>query len=109
MQTANQIRNYEGSVLSERPSDHAAIGAPPAPTSGIFMSPNRNGPENCKDIQSRNGQTFELVAEIWDDELADTPIAALIRFPDGLEIQAYEEEIGWGECTVGGKPWPPQA
>lgn len=109
MQNENEIRNQDGLVLRERPVSHyAAKSMPPAPRSGIFMSPNENGPDNCPDIQSRNGQMFQLVAEVWDEDLDDAPLTALIRFPDGLEIEALEEEIGWGECVVGGKPWPPE-
>jgi len=109
MISPNIIRNEDGVVLKQRPPDHSnTADMLPAPKSGTFNSPHTQGPDNCLDIQSRNGQSFELIAEIWSDDLIDLPPQALIRFPDGLEIVAWEEEIGWGECFVGGKPWPPQ-
>lgn len=96
MTSPNIIQNENGVVLERRPPNHSnAADMPPAPKSGTFKSPWTHGPDSCPDIQNRNGQSFELVAEIWSDELADTPPQGLIRFPDGLEIVAWSEEIGW--------------
>jgi len=96
MKSQNIIQTQFGVVLAQRPPDHCnAAEMPPAPQSGTFRSPWNHGPDNCRDIRSRNGQSFVLAAEIWSDELADVPPQALIRFQDGLEIVAWSEEIGW--------------
>lgn len=106
MTIQNCYIDHDRNTLPCRPKEHeSSASMSPAPISGVFNSPNRNGPKNCSDIQSRNGQIFELVAEIWDVDLTDSMPMALIRFPDGVEIEAYEEEIGWGECHVGGARW----
>lgn len=72
---------------------------PTAPAEGVFNSPWTMGPPNCRDIRTRNGASFTLVREIWEAgpelDLECVP-HALIRFADGLEIEALPEEINWG-------------
>lgn len=94
--SANLIWNQDGQPLSQRPARHIlAHILPAAPKAGLFNSPFASGPANCRDIQSRNGQHYELIAEIWNDSLSEVPPWALIRFDDGLEILAWEEEVRW--------------
>lgn len=43
----------------------------------------------------RNGQPFEVLREIDSTELADAEVLPMyaIRFPDGIEIEAWPEEV----------------
>jgi hypothetical protein len=68
-----------------------------------FQSPWTIGPENCPDIQTRNGQPFTTVRKITARNLRKQPDASDfdrevlpmygIRFADGVEILAWPEEV----------------
>jgi hypothetical protein len=65
-----------------------------------FQTPYTNGPDNCPNIRERIGQTFEIigVSILETDEDSCVPYFH-IKFPDGLTIDAHEEEAfndaGW--------------
>lgn len=67
-----------------------------------FQTPYQYGPPNCKDIRSRVGQRFEIVGIDFKVQClleGEGGPQFMIKFPDGLVIQAHEEEVfadaGW--------------
>lgn len=59
------------------------------------------------ETEDYNGQKVTVLGEVPDSE-KDPEIGPMfyVRFDDGVETMAFEEELGMGACLDGGELWP---